>query len=139
MTIVFENTAGQGGCLGACFEELAAIIARIDDPARVGVCLDTAHLYAAGFDLVDEEACQATLSRFEALIGFRLLRGMHLNDTKVVRGKHVDRHALLGEGNLGWPVFHRLVRDPRLDGIPLILETPDETRWAGEIRRLYAG
>jgi deoxyribonuclease-4 len=64
---------------------------------------------------------------------------MHLNDTKVVRGKHVDRHALLGEGNLGWPVFHRLVRDPRLDGIPLILETPDETRWAGEIRRLYAG
>ena len=138
VTIVFENTAGQGGSLGACFEELAAIIERIDDPARVGVCLDTAHLFAAGFDLVGEEAWQATLARFEALIGFRFLRGMHLNDTKVVRGKRVDRHALLGEGNLGWPVFRHLVRDPRLDGIPLILETPDETRWAGEIRRLYA-
>ena len=137
VTIVFENTAGQGGSLGACFEELAAIIERIDDPARVGVCLDTAHLFAAGFDLVSEDAYQATIARFGELIGFRFLRGMHLNDTKVVLGKRVDRHAMLGEGNLGWPVFRHIVRDPRLDNIPLILETPDETRWADEIRQLY--
>jgi deoxyribonuclease-4 len=138
VTIVFESTAGQGGSLGANFEELAAIIGLIDDQARVGICLDTAHMFAAGFDLIGEEAYQATLARFDELIGFGFLRGMHLNDTKIELGRRVDRHAPLGEGLLGWDLFRRIMNDPRLDGIPLILETPDETRWAEEIRQLYA-
>ena len=138
VTIVFESTAGQGGSLGANFEELAAIIGLIDDQARVGICLDTAHMFAAGFDLIGEDAYQATLARFDELIGFGFLRGMHLNDTKIELGRRVDRHAPLGEGLLGWDLFRRIMNDPRLDGIPLILETPDETRWAEEIRQLYA-
>jgi deoxyribonuclease-4 len=138
VTVVLENTAGQGGCLGASFDELAAIIARIDDNRRVGVCLDTAHLFASGIDLIGEPAYDAMMKQFSAKVGLRFLLGMHLNDTKVPLGKRVDRHALLGEGNLGWAVFQCIMRDLRLDDLPLILETPDEERWAEEIRRLYA-
>ena len=137
VSIVLENTAGQGGSLGASFDELAAILAGADDADRVGVCLDTAHLYAAGFDLASAAGYDRTMQEFGETIGFRFLRGMHLNDTRVPLGKRVDRHALLGEGNLGWPVFGRIVNDSRLDNVPLILETPDESRWAGEIARLY--
>ncbi|NLF21631.1 MAG: deoxyribonuclease IV [Lentisphaerae bacterium] len=138
VSIIFENTAGQGGSLGATFEELAAILEGIGDEGRVGVCLDTAHLYAAGFDLAAPGGYDAVVRRFDETVGLRRLHGIHLNDTRVECGKRVDRHALLGEGRLGWPVFEQVARDPRLDGLPIILETPDETRWAEEIRQLYA-
>jgi deoxyribonuclease-4 len=136
VTVVLENTAGQGGCLGSTFEELAAIVERVADSSRIGVCLDTAHCFAAGIDLRTPQAIDDALAHFDRVVGIRYLRGLHLNDTKVALGARVDRHASLGEGQLGWAPFEHLVNAPRLDDLPLILETPDEERWAAEIRRL---
>ena len=136
VTAVFENTAGQGSNLGYSFEQLARMLELTDRPGRVGVCIDTCHATAAGYDLRDEEAYCKTWERFASLIGFEYLRGMHLNDAKNELGSRVDRHASLGEGTLGWRLFERIMTDPRFDGIPLILETPDESKWAAEIARL---
>ena len=133
-----ENTAGQGSYLGSRFEELAWIIDGVEDKARVGVCLDTAHLYGAGFDIADEAEWLKTFKEFSKSVGFDKLRGLHLNDTKVACGSHADRHAPIGEGVLGWETFARLMHDERFDGIPLVLETPEPDKWADEIRRLYA-
>ncbi len=138
VTIVIENTAGQGACLGRTFEELAALIRGVDDPTRVGICLDTAHLFAAGFDLSTRAGYESTLADFDRIVGRRWLRGIHLNDSKVPCGSHVDRHACLGDGHLGWKPFEWVMNDPRFEGLPLILETPDEERWPEEIKRLYA-
>lgn len=134
--IVLENTAGQGCYLGARFEELALIIGHVADNARVGVCLDTAHAYGAGFDIATPDGFRRMFDDFGGIVGFDRLRGMHLNDTGVKCGSHTDRHAPLGEGALGWHTFRRIMEDPRFDGIPLVLETPDEAKWADEIRRL---
>ncbi len=135
VTAVIENTAGQGTHLGHRFEQLAEIIERVADKSRVGVCLDTCHTHAAGYDLATEAGCRAVFATFEAVVGFRFLRGMHLNDAQKVAGSRVDRHAGLGEGVLGWAVFRFVMNDPRFD-CPLILETPDDGRWAREIRML---
>ena len=133
---VFENTAGQGSCLGSTFAQLARMLELVGMPERVGVCLDTCHAFAAGYAL-DEEAGRAEfLAEFGEVVGFDKLRGMHLNDAQGVRGGHLDRHAPLGEGALKWECFAHLMADDRLDGIPLILETPDDTRWAAEIAEL---
>lgn len=137
VTAVIENTAGQGTHLGHRFEQLAEIIERVADKSRVGVCLDTCHTHAAGYDLATEAGCRAVFATFEAVVGFRFLRGMHLNDAQKVAGSRVDRHAGLGEGVLGWAVFRFVMNDPRFD-CPLILETPDDSRWAREIRMLDA-
>ena len=137
VTAVIENTAGQGTQLGYRFEQLAEIIARVADQSRVGVCLDTCHAHAAGYDLTTEAGCREAFAAFDATIGFRFLRGMHLNDAKKGVGSRVDRHAGLGEGALGWTVFRFVMNDPRFN-CPLILETPDDGRWAQEIRQLYA-
>lgn len=137
VSVIVENTAGQGSYLGSRFEELAWIIAGVDDQSRIGVCLDTAHLYGAGFDIADPAEWLRTFNLFSKSVGFDKLRGLHLNDTKVVCGSHVDRHAPLGEGALGWGTFARLMHDERFDGIPLVLETPEPDKWAEEIRRLY--
>ncbi len=137
VSVIIENTAGQGSYLGSAFEELAWILGGVDDQARVGVCLDTAHLYGAGFDIADEAVWAETLKKFAKTVGFDKLRGLHLNDTKVACGSHVDRHACIGDGVLGWGTFARIMRDERFDGMPLVLETPDPERWAEEIRRLY--
>lgn len=134
--VVLENTAGQGCYLGARFEELAAIIDGVADSSRVGVCFDTAHAYGAGFDITTGDGFKRTFAQFDRIIGFDRLRAMHLNDTAVERGSHADRHAQIGEGALGWPTFKRIMDDVRFDGIPLVLETPDEEKWAEEIRRL---
>ncbi len=136
VSVIIENTAGQGSYLGSSFEEIAWIIDGVDDNSRVGVCLDTAHLYGAGFDIVDGAEWSETLKKFAKTVGFDKLRGLHLNDTKVACGSHVDRHAPIGDGVLGWDVFARIMRDDRFDGIPLVLETPEPDRWAEEIRRL---
>jgi deoxyribonuclease-4 len=138
VTAVIENTAGQGTTVGYRFEQLAAIIDRVEDKSRIGVCFDTCHAFAAGYDLRSADACTATFAEFERLVGFRYLRGMHLNDAKSAFCSRVDRHENLGKGNLGMEVFRYLMNDPRFDNIPLILETPDDNRWADEIRLLHA-
>lgn len=135
-TAVIENTAGQGTNLGSRFENLAEIISHVKDQSRIGICLDTCHTFAAGYDLSSEEGCDAVFSRFDALVGFQFLRGMHLNDSMKGLGCHVDRHATLGNGTLGLTVFQYIMRDPRFNNIPLILETPDPDQWATEIKLL---
>lgn len=137
VTAVIENTAGQGTNLGYRFEHLAHIIDQVEDKSRVGVCLDTCHTFTAGYDLRTPEACDATFSEFEQIVGFKFLRGMHLNDSKPDLGSRVDRHHSLGLGKLGWPPFEYIMNDPRFDEIPLILETIDDTLWPDEIAQLY--
>ena len=136
VTAVLENTAGQGSNLGFKFEHLAYIIERVEDKSRVGVCLDTCHTFAAGYDLRTREACDATFAEFARVVGFKYLRGMHLNDAMRPLGSRIDRHSPLGEGEIGWECFRYIAQDPRFDNIPLILETPDEERWPEEIARL---
>lgn len=136
VTAVLENTAGQGSNLGFRFEHLRYIIDRIEDKSRVGVCLDTCHSFAAGYDLSSEMACDMTFAEFDRVVGFHYLRGMHLNDALKPLGSRVDRHTPLGEGHIGWNCFRYIARDPRFDNIPLILETPDESRWPEEIATL---
>ena len=138
VTAVLENTAGQGSNLGYKFEHLAYIIDRVEDKSRVGVCLDTCHSFAAGYDLRTKEACDATFAEFDRVIGFKYLRGMHLNDAMRPLGSHIDRHSPMGEGEIGIECFKYIASDPRFDNIPLILETPDEERWAQEIAQLRA-
>ena len=136
VTAVIENTAGQGSNLGYAFWHLAYIIDRVEDKSRVGVCLDTCHSFAAGYDLSTEEGCNKVFEEFEREVGFKYLRGMHLNDAMKVLGSRVDRHMPMGEGYLGITPFRYIARDARFDNIPLILETPDESRWAEEIAML---
>ena len=131
VTAVIENTAGQGSNLGSEFWQLKYIIDRVDDKSRVGICLDTCHTYTAGYDLVNEY--DKVFDEFDKEVGFGYLRGMHLNDSKKALGSHVDRHDSIGEGLIGKAFFERLMKDPRFDNIPLILETPDESKWAEEI------
>lgn len=138
VTAVIENTAGQGSNLGFRFEHLAYLIDRVQDKSRVGVCIDTCHAFAAGYDLRTAEACDATFGELERIVGFRYLKGMHLNDAMKILGSRVDRHTPLGEGMIGIECFRYIARDKRFDGIPLILETPDEDRWAEEIAKLKA-
>ena len=136
VTAVIENTAGQGSNVGYAFEHLAYIIDKVEDKSRVGVCIDTCHTIAGGYDLTTEESYEATFRKFDEIIGFKYLRGMHLNDSKKGLGSHVDRHDSLGKGILGKELFRRIMQDPRMDNIPLILETPDESIWAEEIQWL---
>jgi len=133
---VFENTAGQGSCLGANFAQLARMLELVGLPERVGVCLDTCHAFAAGYALDCASGRAEFLAEFGETVGFDKLRGMHLNDAQGVRGGHLDRHAPIGEGALKWECFAELMAEPRLDNIPLILETPDDSRWAAEIAEL---
>ena len=138
VTAVIENTAGQGTNLGHRFEHLAAIIAGVEDKTRVGVCLDTCHTFSAGYDLVTPDGYEKTLALFDDVVGFSFLKGLHLNDGKKTRGSRVDRHASLGQGTLGLEAFRLIMNDARFDGTPMILETPDDSRWAEEIRMLMA-
>lgn len=136
VTAVIENTAGQGSNVGYVFEHLRAVIDQVDDQSRVGVCLDTAHLFAAGYDLRSPAAYEETFRLFDDIIGLRHLRAFHLNDSKKGLNSRVDRHDSLGEGEIGWETFERLMRDQRFDHIPLILETPQPEKWPDEIRTL---
>ena len=135
---VIENTAGQGSNLGFEFEQIAHIIDKVNDKSRVGVCIDTCHALAAGYDLTTEEGYEQTWKDFDRIIGLKYLCGMHINDSKKGVGSRIDRHESLGKGALGEAFFKRMMNDPRLDNIPLILETPDDTIWAEEIKWLYS-
>ena len=136
--LVIENTAGQGTNLGYRFKHLAYLIERVDNKERVGVCLDTCHTFAAGYDLRTEDAYEKTMQLFDDIVGFGYLEGMHLNDAKSTLGSRVDRHQSLGKGEIGWGAFRCIMNDSRMDDIPLILETIDESLWPEEIRELYA-
>jgi len=135
---VIENTAGQGSNLGWRFEHLARIIELVEDKSRVGVCLDTCHLFASGYDLRTPKAFDATLAEFDRVVGLSYLRGMHLNDAKQKLGSRVDRHACIGEGMIGREAFVHLMQHPEMEEIPLILETPNSESWAEEIAMLYS-
>jgi len=137
VTAVIENTAGQGSNVGFSFEHLARIIDKVEDKSRVGVCIDTCHAFAAGYDLSTAEACDRTFAEFDRIVGFRYLRGMHLNDTMKPLASRVDRHQSLGRGELGIEAFKYIAADPRFDDLPLILETPNEELWLEEIAELY--
>ncbi len=133
---VIENTAGQGSNLGFSFYHLRSIIDLVDDKSRVGVCIDTCHMFAAGYDIRTPEAYAATMKEFDEIVGFNYLRGMHLNDAKKELKSKVDRHESIGLGMIGEDAFRMIIEDPRTDNIPLILETPNEEIWADEIARL---
>ncbi len=141
VTAVIENTAGQGSNLGFAWEQVAHIIDRVEDKSRVGFCIDTCHSFAAGYDLRTEADVAAYFKHVDSVAGMQYLRGMHLNDALKPLGSRVDRHAPLGEGEIGWECFRAVVQSPFTDNVPLILETPDEERWPAEIARLkqFAG
>lgn len=134
VTAVIENTAGQGSNVGNRLEEIRYIIDRIEDKSRVGYCIDTCHFYSAGYDIVADY--EGAFGELERVIGLEYLRGIHLNDTKKALGSRVDRHESIGSGLLGNEFFERFMKDTRFDNIPIILETPDEERWAAEIELL---
>lgn len=133
VTAVIENTAGQGSNLGHTFEQIAYIMERVQDQSRVGVCIDTCHAYTAGYELTTRSGFEATFIKFDQIIGFDRLKGMHLNDSKKELGSRVDRHDSLGKGLLGIELFRWIMEDERFDGIPLVLETPDDSLWEKEI------
>ena len=137
VTAVIENTAGQGSNLGFEFSHLAHIIDKIEDKSRIGVCIDTCHAFAAGYDLSTRETYNIVWKQFDEIIGRQYLRGMHLNDTKKGLASKVDRHESIGKGFIGSEFFKILMNDSRFDEIPLILETPNSDIWAEEIQWLY--
>ncbi|QKF60446.1 deoxyribonuclease IV [Campylobacter curvus] len=134
--LVIENTAGQGSNLGFRFEQLAYLIERTDDKSRVGVCIDTCHAFAAGYDLRTPEAYKKTMDEFDAVIGYEFLSAMHLNDCKFGLNSRKDRHESLGKGFLGLKAFECIMNDERIGEIPMILETIDDSIWADEIKIL---
>jgi deoxyribonuclease-4 len=136
--LVIENTAGQGSNLGYKFEHLAHIIDKIEDKSRIGVCIDTCHMFTAGYDIRTREAYDKTWGDFDLIVGREYLMGMHINDSKPELGSRVDRHDSLGEGKIGWDAFKFIMNDDRMDDIPLVLETINEEIWAQEIQALYA-
>ena len=135
--LVIENTAGQGSNLGYKFEHLGHIIDKIEDKSRVGICLDTCHTFTGGYDLRTRETYDETMDAFGRIVGFEYLMGMHVNDSKPPLGSRVDRHHSLGQGEIGWDAFKFIMNDARMDDIPLVLETIDESIWAQEIQALY--
>lgn len=138
VTAVIENTAGQGTNLGHTFEQLAYIIDKVEDKTRVGVCLDTAHTLAAGYEIRTREGFDETFRKFEEIVGFHFLKGMHINDSKKELATRVDRHDSLGKGVMNMDLFSFIMNDHRFNNMPLILETPDPSLWAEEIQVLYS-
>lgn len=136
VTAVLENTAGQGSNIGYRFEHLAEIIDQVEDKSRIGVCIDTAHSLAAGYEIRTEEGYYETLREFDKVVGLHYLRGIHLNDSKKELATRVDRHDSVGKGVMGMTLFQLLMNDPRTDQIPIILETPDPDLWKEEIALL---
>jgi deoxyribonuclease-4 len=138
VSAVIENTAGQGSNLGYSFEQIAYIIDKIEDKTRIGVCIDTCHMFVAGYDIRTKEAYDKTWSEFDKIIGFGYLMGMHINDSKPPLGSKKDRHHSIGKGEIGLDAFRFIMNDERMDDIPLILETIDHSIWADEIKLLYS-
>jgi len=138
VTLVVENTAGQGSNMGYKMEHLGYLMDNSIDKERVGVCIDTCHLFTSGYDIRSEESYRQTMDKFATIVGFRHLKGMHLNDSKPDLGARVDRHDSIGKGKLGLEPFRFIMNDERMDDIPLVLETIDDSIWAEEITLLYS-
>jgi len=136
--LVVENTAGQGSNMGYKMEHLGFLMDNSIDKARVGVCIDTCHLFVSGYDFRSEKTYNETMEKFAKIIGFKYLMGMHLNDSKPELGSKVDRHHSIGKGKLGLDAFKFIMNDERIDDIPMVLETIDDTIWAQEIELLYS-
>lgn len=136
VTILIENTAGQGSNIGYKFEHLAYLIHKIDNKERIGVCIDTCHTFAGGYELRTKEGYEATMADFEKIVGFHYLKGMHLNDSMSDFASKKDRHHSIGQGKLGIDLFRFLMEDKRTDDIPLILETINPELWQEEISLL---
>ena len=137
VTVVLETTAGQGSNVGYSFEHIAHIIKNVNDKSRIGFCIDTCHIFAAGYDIRTRKSYSAIMKAIDITIGFNYLRGVHLNDSKSAFGSNVDRHHSIGKGLLGMETFRLIMNDPRFDEVPIILETIDETLWEQEIAMLY--
>lgn len=133
---VIENTAGQGTNMGFSFYHLKSIIEQVEDKSRVGVCIDTCHAFSAGYDFKTKAGFEKVFREFEEVVGFKYLKGMHLNDSKKALGSRVDRHESLGEGTIGLELFECIMNDSRFDEIPMVLETPNSDIWAEEIELL---
>lgn len=145
---LLENMAGQGNVIGATFEDLRDIIEQVEDKPRIGVCLDTCHSFVAGYDLRTPEAFKDTLDKFDEIVGMKYLSALHINDSKAPFASHRDLHQNIGLGFLGLRAFHNVMNEPRFEGLPLVLETPIETKnaegkvvedksiWANEIKLL---
>lgn len=138
VSAVIENTAGQGSNLGYKFEQLAQIIDKVEDKSRIGICIDTCHMFVAGYDIRTKEAYDKTWNEFEKIVGFKYLMGMHINDSKTPFESKKDRHHSLGKGEIGIDAFKFIMNDDRMNDIPLILETIDDTIWKDEIELLYS-
>jgi deoxyribonuclease IV len=138
VTLVIENTAGQGSNLGYKMEHLAFLIENSIDKERVGVCIDTCHLFVSGYDFRSVKTYQNTMNTFDTIVGLKYLQGMHLNDSKPKLGSRVDRHHSIGKGELGLDAFKFIMNDKRIDDIPMVLETIDESIWEDEIKLLYS-
>lgn len=136
ITLVLENTAGQGNGIGSDFGTIGSILSQMKFSDRAGFCLDTCHAYSAGYDLVSEEGYKKTLTEIEKKIGIKRLKGVHLNDSKTPFESKKDRHESLGKGSLGWDPFKRIMQDKRFNKVPMVLETVDETIWPDEIAEL---
>lgn len=134
--LVLENTAGQGNNMGATLEQLAMIIEESAHPDRLAVCIDTCHAFAAGFDIRTASGWNSLMHDVEQILGIERLAGIHLNDSLGSLGSHKDRHQPIGKGEIGLDGFRAIMEDTRLDGLPLVLETPDEDNWANEIALL---
>lgn len=134
--VLLETTAGQGTCLGAQFEELAWLLDNVSHPERVGVCVDTCHIFAAGYDFRTPEGYAAVFDRLISLVGSDRIKAFHLNDSKGDLGSHLDRHAAIGEGQIGLEGFRLLVNDPRFCDLPMVLETPKDEDGAADIHNL---
>jgi deoxyribonuclease IV len=136
-TVLLEVTAGQGSCLSHSFEQLAGILDRVKEPERVGVCLDTCHLHASGYNIVTAPGYEQTMESFSRIVGLHKLKAIHLNDAKSARGSRLDRHERAGQGQLGLETFRRILNDPRLAGVPMVVETPGPLEeWRKEIELL---
>lgn len=138
VTLVIENTAGQGSNLGYKLEHLAYLIENSIDKDRVGVCIDTCHLFVSGYDFRSAKSYKNTMDSFDTIVGFEYLKGMHLNDSKPDLGSRVDRHESIGKGKIGLEAFRLIMNDERIDEIPMVLETIDASIWAEEISLLYS-
>lgn len=134
--IALETTAGQGSCLGDKFEQIAAIIENVREPERLCVCLDTAHVFEAGYDIGNEAGAKKTIREFDRVIGLKHLAAIHLNDSKTARGSRVDRHEHIGKGQIGLDAFRFIMRDRRFRKIPKVLETPKGKDLAEDVENL---
>ncbi len=134
--VLYENAAGQGSCVGHRFEHLASLLKQAGHPGRTGICLDTCHLFAAGYDIRTKADYEQTMAQFDRIVGLDKIQAIHLNDSKKELGSRVDRHEHIGQGEIGLEAFRCLLNDKRLNHLPMVLETPKDEECAEDVMNL---